>query len=143
MKYQYLIFTIFLLLSVISYSQNKYVKIYLPQYSTYFDIPDSYNIGDTLIWKVTKDKYIKIVFFDLRGRSYCEVYDGENLMEKGHYINSLDTLKRYSSSVSAMGKRKKSKISILKYFQPLKDGEWIERRKNKLLIIRYNVGQEL
>jgi len=54
--------------------------------------------------------------------------------------NSLDTLKKYSSPVSI--NKRNGIIRILLYFQPLKNGEWIETKKGRLVKKRYNMGIE-
>ena len=131
---------IFIVSCIACCGQENNVKILLPQYGTYFDLPQNYKIGDTLVWKVTKDKYVKIIFFDFRGKSYSEVFDGKNLIERGYYVNSLDTLKRYSSSNN---RGKQGRISVLKYFEPLKNGSWIEMRQGKLVSVSYRNGEEL
>jgi len=73
------------------------------------------------------------------GKSYCEVYKNKKLYEKGYYENSLDTLKRYSSSVKGKGRR--GKISVMKYFEPLKNGAWIETMKGKIKRRNYEMGE--
>jgi len=103
-----------------SYAQ-RIIPIEFPKYN--ISIETSFSIGDTVLENYSHDEYFKFVFFDLKGKCYCERYINKKLCEKGYYENSLDTLKKYISKAYAHGWS--SKIFVLKFFEPLKNGEWI------------------
>lgn len=79
-----------------------------------------------------------MVFYDTKGKCYCERYVNGRLYQKGNYENSLDTLKRYVSDRNLKGKR--SPITVQKYFEPLKNGEWITYEKGKQVKENYLLG---
>ena len=122
------------------YTQEPSIKILLPQFGTYFDLPNNYKIGDTLTWKISKGKIIRMVFFNYMGNSYSEAFNKGILMEKGYYENSLDTLKTYSSPYK---RGKRGPIRVLKYFEPIKNGLWLEIKNGKLTKVTYRQGEEL
>jgi hypothetical protein len=136
-----LVLVLLVMVGIKSEGQNYPVKIFIPQYNTYFELSDNYKIGDTLVWKVTREKKLRFVFFDSMGSSYSEAYKGIALIEKGYYVNSLDTLRTYSSPVKRGKKR--GPVSILKYFEPLKNGDWLEMRSGKMTKVVYLKGEEL
>jgi len=111
----------------------------LPEYSRYIRLSDNLKLNDTVTIVHSPNTYFRFVFFDTMGKSYCEVYKNKKLYEKGYYENSLDTLKRYSSSVKGKGRR--GKISVMKYFEPLKNGAWIETMKGKIKRRNYEMGE--
>ncbi len=125
--------------SKLCWSQTWSIPIYFPEYSRYIRLSNDVRLNDTVTFVHSPNIYFRFVFFDKMGKSYCEVYKKKKLYEKGYYENSLDTLKRYSSSVKGRGKR--GKISVLKYFEPLKNGVWIETVKGKLKRKNYAMGE--
>jgi hypothetical protein len=128
----------FLFLNLTSNAQRKWpVSIFLPEYGVYLSITNDVNLNDTATIKFSATTYFKFFFFDTRGKSYCETYRNNKLYEKGYYENSLDTLKKYSV---AIGDGKSSNYRILRYFQPLKHGEWWETVKGKLVKKEYDMG---
>ncbi len=95
-------------------------------------------LGDTLLYKLSSKETFKFVLFDTKGRSYCERYVNNKLFQKGNFENSIDTLKRYVSGRGLNGKS--SAIRVQKYFEPLKNGEWITYNKGKKIIETYLLG---
>jgi hypothetical protein len=139
-KKSYFIFSIFFFVGLIGYSQEPAIKIFLPQYGTYFDLPHHYKIGDTITWKISKDKIVRIVFYNQMGKSFSEAFENGTLIEKGYYENSLDTLKTYSSPYR---RGKRGPIRVLRYFEPVKNGLWLEFRGKRLREVNYKLGEEL
>ena len=137
-KYTFILFCVLILNNLCS-GQKWPVPIYFPEYSRYITLSDEVNLNDTIIINHSQTIFFKFVFFDAKGKSYCEVYKNKKLYEKGFYENSLDTLKRYSSSVK--GGRRRGRIFILKYFEPVKHGKWIETEKGKLKKKVYDMGE--
>ena len=112
------------------------VPIYFSEYGvTVLEID---KLGDTLHYNKSGKESFRFVFYDKRGKCYCERYVNNVLKEKGYYENSLDTLKRYTSSRFSNGKS--SPMKVQKYFQPLKDGEWIIRKRNREVKVIYSMG---
>lgn len=117
----------FILINVVIFfnSQNsnvqKIIPIEFPEYNVL--VESSFKLEDTILQKYSHNEYFKFVFFDLKGKCYCERYIDGKLCEKGYFGNSLDTLKKYVSGKYIHGKA--SKISVFEFFQPLKNGEWI------------------
>jgi len=138
---------ILLALSLIkSKAQNNpqlHIPIYLSNYGDrYLYLPDSIKLNDTIRMDYSASIHFKFVFFDYRGASYCEVFKNNKLYEKGYYLNSLDTLKTYTSTrnpgLNGRGKGKK----ILAYFEPLRNGEWIIYKSGKPIVRKYIKGVE-
>lgn len=103
-----------------SYAQ-KIIPIQFSEYNVSVETP--FKAGDTITYKYSSDEYFRFVFFDSKGKCYCERYLNKKLYEKGYYENSLDTLKTYASKADSHGKS--SKTFVLEFFQPLKNGKWI------------------
>jgi hypothetical protein len=110
-----------------TYAQ-KIIPIQFPEYN--ISVETSFKIGDTILWKYTSNEFFKFVLFDPKGKCYCERYINKKLYQKGYYENSLDTLKKYVASLYIHGKS--SKLSVLKFFEPLKNGEWITYEKGTI-----------
>lgn len=132
---------IFFVSTMISFAQEKYVPIYFPEYGRFITIPEDYKLNDTISISHSPTTYIKLVLFNKQGKSYCEVYKKNRLYEKGYYENAIDTLKQYARKVKNNGKR--GKPYILTYFEPIKDGVWIETVKGKLEKRNYDMGEGL
>lgn len=118
------------------------IPMYLPEYGVYLKITNDVNLNDTAKIPFSQNTYFRFVFKDSRGKSYCEVYRNNKLYEKGYYENSLDTLKKYSSAAK-MNNTTGGKIKVSKYFQPLKNGEWIETKRSKFIKKNYEMGIEI
>lgn len=112
------------------------VPIYFSEYDVIILEPSKY--GDTLSYNKSNRENFKLVFYDNKGKCYFERYLDKKLYEKGNYVNSIDTLKRYVSGRSSNGKR--SPIRVEEYFQPLKDGEWFIYKGGKKTKITYIMG---
>lgn len=90
-----------------------------------------FHCQDTLTIKLKAKKYALIKLHDCMGAMDIEIHNGNNIIEAGTYSNSLDTLKAYGTS-TIFGPSAIRKIVIVKYFQPIKNGEWIYYKKNKI-----------
>ena len=140
------IYLLSLLIALKSTAQNNsqwLIPIHLSDYGgSYWRLPDSMKLNDTIRINYSATIYFRFVFFDSRGASYCEVFKNNKLYEKGYYLNSLDTLKTYTSNrnpgLNGRGKGKK----ILAYFEPLRDGEWIIYKNGKFIVKKYIKGVE-
>jgi len=138
MKYFIFIFLVFFYSTL--RAQSKYpIDLYMAGYG-YLALTNDINLNDTVQVIHSENVYFRFVLFDPKGKSYFEIYKDKKLFSKGYYENSLDTLKTYTSAVPIGGKP--SKIEIHKYFQPLKNGEWIELVKGKYIKKKYNMGIE-
>jgi hypothetical protein len=134
------------LIAVKSTAQNNSqwpVPVHLSDYGgSYWRLPDSMKLNDTIRINYSATIYFRFVFFDSHGASYCEVFNNNKLYEKGYYLNSLDTLKIYTSNrnpgINGRGKGKK----ILAYFEPLRNGEWVIYKGGKPIIRKYIKGIE-
>lgn len=100
-------------------------------------------LHDTLRFK--RDSInVKIVLYDLKGKSYVECYNNNNtLLAKGNYINSLALLSEYRI-VDVLIPKSKSYI-VFPFYQPLKDGEWIifDSKKQEYLKKEYSKGVDV
>lgn len=113
------------------------IPIYFENYGVYHRLNNEVNLNDTTIISYSEDIYFKVVLFDTKGKSYFESYKKKRLFEKGYFENSLDTLKKYSISVGGHNDRK---MSVIKYFHPIKNGNWLETDKGKLVKKYYEMG---
>ncbi len=114
--------------------------IFLEEYSINID---PVKCIDT-VEKKRGSKKIVLYIKNCMGEMYCEVYEKNILIEKGNYLNSLDTLTGYSVLVPR-GNSEPPKIIVRKYFQPLRDGEWFfyDPRKKKVSKKYYDTGIEI
>lgn len=105
----------------------------IPIYFKEFDITilNFSTVRDTVIYNKSIREYFKLVIYEPMGKSYCERYIDGKIYEKGNFENSLDTLKRYISG--RYSNNSQSPISIEKYFQPLKHGNWLIYKKDKII----------
>lgn len=123
-----------------SFGQAKWpIPIYFEKYGVYRHLTNDVNLNDTAKIFFTDEIFFKLVLFDGRGKSYFEVYKNNKLFEKGYFENSLDTLKKYSVSIGGI---RDKKIKVIQYFQPLKNGIWLETVKGKVVRKKYNMGIE-
>ncbi len=107
-------------LSFLPRRQDDSVLIWFRQYGV--QIRSIERLGDTIDYKVSSKEHFKFVFFDTRGKSYCERFRSGKLYEQGYFENSLDTLKVYVSSRDLNGNH--SPVRVQKYFEPVKNGIW-------------------
>ena len=125
----------FYTLSFKGYAQ-KQISIYFSEYDlTILEIP---KLGDTLKYNKSNKEDFKFIFYNKKGKCYCERYINKKLYEKGCYESSIDTLKRYIYGHNWKGKS--SPIKIKKYFEPLKNGEWILYKDGKRTKEVYTMG---
>lgn len=134
-KYWWL-FVVFCPLFAFRNDSEESVPIYFSEYGV--TVLEINKLGDTLHYNKSSKENFKFVFYDERGKCYCERYVNNVLQEKGYYENSLDTLKRYTSGRFANGKT--SPMKVQKYFQPLKNGEWIIRKGGREVKEIYSMG---
>src|SRR5688572_20284672 len=127
-KYLLAFFFLISIQDFIEYSENT-LPVYFPEYGV--TINRISKLSDTLTYNKSSKENFRFVFFNNKGKSYCERYLGGKLYQKGYYENSLDTLKRYVSGRFSDGQ--KSSIRIQQYFQPLKNGEWITYKDKREL----------
>ncbi len=120
------------------HAQPKYpCDVYIDGFG-FLGLSNDVSLNDTTRIVHSSNVYFRFVLFDPRGKSYFEIYKNNKLYAKGLYENSLDTLKDYTSAVPIDGKA--SKIEVVKYFRPLKNGEWLELIKGKYVRRKYNMG---
>ena len=112
------------------------IPIQFPEYNVSVETP--FKAGDTITYNFSGREYFRFVFFDPRGKCYCERYLNKKLYEKGYYENSLDTLKTYAAKVGGHGRS--SKVFVVKFFQPLKNGEWTTFKNGVAEHTRYDMG---
>jgi hypothetical protein len=137
MKINKITLIMLLLVSTSIFSQENYQPdIYIPEVG--FLGLTEINLNDTLHIKITQKKSVVIIFSEYMGKSYFEYYHNGLVQSKGYFENSLDTLKMYHKSYDVLTKT--DQISILKYFQPLKHGEWYERINGRLVRRVYKMG---
>jgi hypothetical protein len=97
------------------------LQVYLKEFDVFF-LPNSCK-GKQSIELIGGLGRLDAEIEDCRGKMKISQFDTlGTLMVQGYYINSLDTLKKYSIGKSAIdGSRH---IHVLEYFQPLADGVW-------------------
>ena len=118
-------------------NQNStYIPIYIREFGV--EIREIEKLGDTLFYNKSGKEDFKFVFHDIKGQCSFERFINGKLYQRGQYVNSLDTLKRYVSSRNAHGKN--SSISVQEYFEPLKNGEWITFKAGKKIKEIYIMG---
>ncbi len=112
------------------------VPIFFREYGIIIEKP--LVVGDTLRYTKSSKETFKIVFEDTRGRCYFEKYLNGKIYQRGNFENSLDTLKRYVSGRDLNGRT--APFRVKKFFEPLKNGEWIIYNKGKATKERYVLG---
>lgn len=129
------------ILPIKSSCQGKWpITFYFDNYEVFYKLTNEVQLFDTAKISINEKLFFKIVMFDKKGKSYFEAYENNILSEKGFYENSLDTLKKY---IVQIRNPKDHRIKVLKYFQPLKNGEWYELVDGKLEKKVYRKGIEL
>lgn len=106
---------------------KKEIPIRFPEYD--IEISSQLTIGDTLKYNFSNIEDFKFVFYNTKGKCYCERYLNAKLYQRGWYENTLDTLKAYRSGRFPDGAR--SKKVLYEYFQPLKNGIWYNMNLEK------------
>jgi len=122
------------------------LPIYFSDYpKIYVYLPDSSRLNDTLRVDYDRYFYFKIVFKNAKGECYFESYKNNRIYEKGSYINSLDTLKQYTSSRGTTTVLDEKRIGkrIFRYFEPLRNGEWFLFADKGWIRKRYINGVEV
>jgi hypothetical protein len=123
-------------------AQRKWpIPLFFPSYGVYINLTNDINLNDTAKIIISQKIYFKLVLKNSSGESYCQVYRNNKIFEKGYYVNSLDTLKKYL--IPNSNKNRPGKIEVINYFQPLKNGEWLETIGKDLVIKHYLNGVEI
>lgn len=117
--------------------EKEYLQVYLKEFSIYFLPVDC--VCNMNLDLFSKEK-MTIDLFDCKGRMSFKVFDSKGkLTLEGFYINSLDTLRKYSIGKSAIDGSKK--VEVINYFQPLPDGVWRYYKEGKIIkTIQYKGG---
>jgi len=118
--------------------KDESIPIYFPKYGVEIWNP---KINDTLFYNKSSKEDFRFVFASTKGQCYCEKYVFKKLFEKGYFENSLDTLKRYVSGRFSSGRS--TQIIVQRYFEPLKNGNWIKYINGKEIHERYRSGIKL
>jgi hypothetical protein len=111
------------------------IPIYFSEYKVEVEYIPA--LRDTFLFNNSSMEDFKFVFYDKRGKCYCERYLNKILVEKGNYENSLDTLKRYHSTRKSNGS---APLSVEKYFQPVRNGMWIFYKGKNVIKKNYKMG---
>ena len=130
---------IFLFLVIIKSNSDKNIPIFFREFGVEIYVD---KLFDTVYYNKSSSEKFKFVFFESKGKCYCERFIKNKLFEKGYFENSLDTLKRYINSrrISRNNTPIESAITVQAYFEPLRNGEWIRIEKNKLIKQKYVMG---
>ena len=94
-------------------------------------------LKDTIFYEKSSIETFKFIFYDKKGKCFCEHFVNGKIFEKGNYENSLDTLKRYVSGRKRAGT---TPIFVQSYFEPLKDGVWIIYKGKTIIKEQYEMG---
>ena len=122
--------------NTISHQSDATVPIYFREYG--ITIREIKVLGDTMLYNKSSKEIFKFTFVNTKGKCYCERYINGKIYQKGNYENSLDTLSRYISGRGSSGIR--SPITVQKYFEPLKNGEWITYKGKQIVKESYLMG---
>lgn len=124
-----------------SMSESEILQIHLKEFDLYF-LPDSCK-GNLSIETGVDKRRLEINLLDCKGQLNLKLFDStNNLVLKGQYLNSLDTLKKYSVGKSAIDGAKQ--LSLMKYFEPLANGEWVYYKAGIVdTIIHYKNGLKI
>lgn len=106
---------------------------YLEEYNCWFDagkhsLNDTIPFENSFVWPVEGlgQVKIKIFFKSMLGACDVEIRDlSGNLLAKGSYIDSLAMLCKYEKRFDHF--HKDWHIAPTRYYQPLKDGSWLEK----------------
>jgi len=121
---------IFTLLFSFGFAKHKIQEPVVIHYREYHvQIRQVKSFGDTIRYNRSSKEDFKVVVYEPLGKSYLERYLNGQLIEAGHYENSLDTLKRYVGSRDLNGNH--GPLRVVKYFEPLKHGIWITYKNGK------------
>jgi hypothetical protein len=108
-----------------AFSQVRYpVPLLLDEEYGFISIPNSVALMDTATYRFSSSVNCKYVIFDPKGKSFFQFFKGKLLIAEGYYINSLDTLKDYTSCANCPPTARR--IEVFQYFRPLKNGNWKE-----------------
>lgn len=140
MAKRFIIIKSFCILSIFSsfliIENTNSIPIYFKEFDiTILNLP---RVRDAIIYNKSKREYFKLIIYAPMGKSYCERYIDGKIYEKGNFENSLDTLKKYISG--RYSDNSQSPIRVEKYFQPLKDGNWLIYKKGNIIYQHYSMG---
>lgn len=112
---------ILLFILALAYTASSQIDIYLKEYKT-FITPGK--CKDSLIHYNHDSSYVAIQLFNCKGAMSIKEFDRHGtLVAAGQYQASLDTLKEYVDKFNLSGEL--MDVTVLRYFQPLRDGVWI------------------
>ena len=119
--------TQFLLLIIVSFlifafkkSNQEFIPIWFKDYNV--KITGISQLGDTINFHKSPEEKFRFVFYDRKGRCYCERYIKGKLFEKGFFTTHEDPSKVLVSARNSHGETKP--IRTEEYFEPIKNGEW-------------------
>ena len=131
-----ILFALLIALSLAAINKQEKIPIYFQEFGIQIRSIDK--LGDTIYNKKSSKENFKLVFYDIMGKCYCERFINGKLYEKGNFINSLDTLKSYISGRDIDGNSTPKRV--YKFFEPLRDGEWVIYEKGKERKVKYILG---
>jgi hypothetical protein len=131
---------IFFLFSLCKVSYAQHNVIYFSEFEIYLT---PQRCTDTLKYFFNDSSYILIKLYDCDGVSSFVVYNNKrDIKVSGFYAKSLDTLKTYVPVYDFNGDV--LRIEVLKYFEPLKEGNWYYYENRKLVRReKYKLGVKL
>lgn len=99
------------------------------------------NCDSTYNFRINQGRHLSINLMNCFGRMEVMCLDdADHIVEKGNYVNSLGLLKEYRTQIEASSLKKT--ITVVAFYQPLRDGTWFFYNTNGRLIkkIKYNKG---
>lgn len=118
------LFALIAILSFLSWTfDSKFKRIIIEEYPGATIFPEKCSKQD-INCDLYDHRYLKITLFDYRGKMHLQCYSQDSVLrEEGDYVNSLALLKKYSSFY--VSGTSKIIISVIEYYQPLRNGSWI------------------
>lgn len=129
MQMRYKCIQLFFLLSLCKVSYAQQIEIYFSEFKTYLR---PQKCDDTLRYFTSDSSLILVKLDNCEGASSFVVFNKKKEIKfSGYYAKSLDTLKQYVGVYDYKGDV--LRIEVLKYFEPLKDGNWFYYENGKLI----------
>lgn len=103
-----------------AFPEKEKYRIKIADYGYTF-IPQQLN---SIIWgRLDDERLLKITVRDYKGEMHLKCFSKDSvLIEEGNYINSLELLVSYKYVID--GTSLKQRISVVNYYQPLRNGTW-------------------
>ncbi len=137
MKVSFIIILGLICLSFSFFEKEKY-RIKIADYGYTF-IPQQVN---ATIWgRLDDTRLLKIYVKSYRGEMHIKCFSKDSvLIEQGNYINSLELLVSYKYVID--GTTLKQRISVVKYYQPLRNGVWDFYNSSGIIFLKkkYDAG---